>query len=247
MTLRSEFQTIMWKEWLELRQGARGGRSGLTYQVLSVVAGGALIGVGWRDMLLRSHLTTFVLGIAAAGSVLPFVGDSVAGERERHTLESLLATPVRASAIIGGKIATLVLYAWASTILFLAVAIVASRVAGGFFPSPNASVLASALVVPPLIALAFGACGMLLSLRAQSVRGAQQQLGMLLSAFMIVPLLLARALPASSKGALYRSLGDASAWELIALGIVAVLCVDALLLVIVRLRFTRHQLASLLT
>lgn len=244
----SELRAMIRKEWLELRQGAHGGRSGLMYQTASAAAAGVLVGVASQESLLRTHRTTLVLAICAAASVLPFIIDTIAGERERHTLEALLATPIRAGTLVAGKVITLMLYASASTALLLATAMVAARIAGGIpLQSASATVVVASVVTPPLLTLAFVATGIQLSLRAATVRGAQPLVGTLLIAFMIVPLGALRLLPRNERVAVLAALQDTSDWQRVGGAIGLLLVIDVMILLVLRLRFARHKLVALIS
>ena len=47
----------------------------------------------------------FPIGLIAMGTASTLIVDAVAGERERHTLETLLASPASDTGIIVGKMA----------------------------------------------------------------------------------------------------------------------------------------------
>ena len=51
--------------------------------------------------------------------IISFIGDAIAGERERHTLETLLASRMPDRAILLGKVIAIVLYAWGMGVLSL--------------------------------------------------------------------------------------------------------------------------------
>ena len=103
--------TILWKESREFLQGASRG-STIGRLVFPVALAGIFL--PWRAG--RAYVT----GPAALFGLiwmLPMVAasltvDSVAGERERHTLESLLATRISDQAVLLGKLAASVVYAW---------------------------------------------------------------------------------------------------------------------------------------
>jgi ABC-2 type transport system permease protein len=102
--------------------------------------------------------------------------DAFAGERERHTLETLLASRLSDRAILFGKILAGVVYGLAMTLLCIFVGLVTVNVAFGrgsllFFP---AGIGLGILAVVLLISTLASGLGVLVSLRAGSVRQAQQ-------------------------------------------------------------------------
>jgi ABC-2 type transport system permease protein len=102
--------------------------------------------------------------------------DAFAGERERHTLETLLASRLSDRAILFGKILAGVIYGLAMTLLCILLGLVTVNVAFGrgvllFFPlAIGLGILAVVLLISTLAS----GLGVLVSLRAGSVRQAQQ-------------------------------------------------------------------------
>ena len=91
MTL-TDFNTVFWKEWKEIVMERSGGAGSYRPLILIGVLG---VFVPFR-MPPERFFTPFPLLIYAFFSavvVTAVIADSFAGERERHTLETLLATP----------------------------------------------------------------------------------------------------------------------------------------------------------
>jgi ABC-2 type transport system permease protein len=108
--------------------------------------------------------------------VISVVADAFAGERERHTLETMLASRLPDRAILLGKIAGAVSYGWGISMACLALGLISLNVAD---ENPEL------LLYPPLVAGGIvvttfltasitAALGVLLSLRAATVRQVQQ-------------------------------------------------------------------------
>lgn len=181
---------------------------------------------------------------------LPFVlaggttADSFAGERERHTLETLLATRLSDRDIFLGKVLAVVAYSLAVTWAAAGLAWITLNVTrkGGPFFWYTAAGLALIVVGGLLIALLVTAIGVLASLRAASVRAAAQWFSiMTLVVFIGGPLIL-QALPASVQQAIVGALETAN---LTAVGIalaLGVLALDIVLLAIGIARFQRTRL-----
>ena len=130
--------------------------------------------------------------------VTGIVADLFAGERERHTLEALLATRLSDQSILFGKLLAAMTYGFSLTWLVLLSSIVAINVVYGregllFYP-PETTI--GALVFSILVSGLSGSIGVLVSLRAGSVRQAQQtmSIGMLV---LFLPFMLIQFIPRS--------------------------------------------------
>ena len=124
------------------------------------------------------------------------VSDMFAGERERHTLEALLATRLSDQSILFGKILAALTYGVSLTWLVLLSSIVTINIVHGkdgllFYPL---AITVSALVFSILVSGLSASIGVLVSLRASSVRQAQQtmSIGMLV---LFLPFMLLQFIP----------------------------------------------------
>lgn len=108
--------------------------------------------------------------------VYSVVADSFAGERERHTLEALLATRLSDRSILFGKLLAALFYGFTLTWSILLVSLVTINIAvsgqGLLIFSPFLTI--NALVFSILVSGLSASIGVLVSLRASSVRQAQQ-------------------------------------------------------------------------
>lgn len=235
--------TIMWKEARELlmqRSGLRGGWIGLL--VLIAVFGIMMPLQSGREWLIAP--TTILLW-----AWVPFilvnsvVADSFAGERERHTLETLLASRLSDRAILLGKISAAIAYGWGVTLIGLLVALVTINIAFGegellIFPL---QIGAAIVTLSFLVAWLAAGLGVLVSLRAASVRQAQQTLS-LAFLFLFIPLFLIPLLPESLRDTVSRA---ASGMDIQIVGIIVVallLVVDLVLLATGMRLFNRARL-----
>lgn len=125
--------------------------------------------------------------------------DSLAGERERGTLESLLASPLTDAGIGFGKVAAATVYGAVRGWLFVAVwvpaAVVARAVGLSGAPVPSAVVLVLTLVGAVVVAYGTALFGVWQSARARSVRaisesGGTLRLAIIVSVFFVAPWLL---------------------------------------------------------
>lgn len=167
--------TIIWKEWKEML--LQGGTSALLRPLLFIGIGGILfpleMGPSWTAL---GGLTMFIVPWLAFLVIISNVSDTFAGERERHTLETLLASRMPDRAILLGKVGAIVAYGWGILLINLligaAVVNIVHRQGHQSFYPPD---LLLGVVFIGLLFCVFGAAGgVLISLQATTVRQAQQ-------------------------------------------------------------------------
>src|SRR4051812_29233920 len=114
----SDIRTMVWKETKETL--LQGDLSALLRPLLLIGVLG--IGLPWRLGPQWLALMPIVVGIILYIPffvILSFVGDAIAGERERHTLETLLASRISDRAILLGKIIATTGYGWGTALISL--------------------------------------------------------------------------------------------------------------------------------
>ena len=235
---------VLWKELRELPHALGGRRGGLAGVLLSIVLVGVMIPLDEGPDFLSGWQPVFFASLWALVTVTAVVADSFAGERERHTLETLLASRLRDGAILVGKLLAAVLYGVALSVALLAVAFATVNLrfrADGphLYPAP---VAAAALGLALLGAGLAGSAGVLVSLRAATVKQAQQILMTALMLLFLVPFFGLRALPAAWKARLFGWLAGASPAEVLAAVAAVLLALDLALLAAARARFRRARL-----
>ena len=174
----NDIYTMMGKEWKELLMQRGRMRSGIFGMLVFVGAFGVFMPITTGSEWVTSPATL------AIWSWLPFllvggvITDAIAGERERHTLETLLASRLPDRAILFGKIAAAVSYAWGLTILTLVLSLVTVNIVHwqGRLLTYSPLVTLGVLGFNFLIGLLAAGAGILVSLRAASVREAYQKL-----------------------------------------------------------------------
>jgi ABC-2 type transport system permease protein len=189
--------TMIWKEWREFRDQLlslrRGGLSALILIGVLGIVTPAQMGPEW----VRSPFMVAYWPFVAASMVSSLIADSVAGERERHTLETLLASRLSDGAILAGKLIAAVLYGVGFAIANLLIGLVAVNVvhreAGLSLFSP--SYFASILLLTTLTAAFVAGVGVFISLRAATVKQAQQTFGIAMVVLILGPVLAFEALP----------------------------------------------------
>lgn len=238
--------TIARKELLEIFVQ----RSSLTSGVLRWIAVPLLIVGVWLPVQFGTEWVTGNIGLlwwiwCPPIMMCSVVADAFAGERERHTLETLLSTRLSDSAILYGKIAGSMAYGWGLTLIGLLFSIIAVNVSHwtGHILMFEAPMLAGTLLLSLLVSAMTSGGGVLLSLRAKSVRDAQQTLSI---CFMVVFFGIAfglKSLPEVWRNQLSNFLVGSN---LLMIGTGAgllLLAIDAVLILAARARFQRAKLA----
>jgi ABC-2 type transport system permease protein len=195
--MMTDLLTVLWKELRELLR-IGGGRRGAVLRALFSVG---LLGVIWPWLIgapfVSSGLPLLFASATAAMYVAALIPDSFPGERERHTLETLLASRLPDAAILLGKVAAVVLYGYvASLAMLLSGWITVNLKQDGPLIYYRAHVLLGAVGFSLLAAGLMAALGVLIALRASTVKQAQQVLTTGVMCLLLAPALLAEAWPA---------------------------------------------------
>jgi ABC-2 type transport system permease protein len=184
--------------------------------------------------------------MTAAMYVSALLPDSFPGERERHTLETMLASRLPDSAVLLGKIGAMVSYAFAAALLMLVSGwITVNLKVSGRLLLYETDVLIAAVVFSFLTAGLVGAFGTLVSLRAATVKQAQQVLSSGLMLFLLAPAVIAEAWPAlwERMVAAFSTGADTDTQKLVTIAAAMVL-VQTVLYAIAKRRFVREKLLS---
>ena len=237
--------TVVWKEWQEFRDQLlslrRGGLSALILALILGVVAPVQLGAEW----VQSKIIVAYWPFLAATMVSSLIADSVAGERERHTLETLLASRLSDSAIVIGKIIAAVLYGLGFAVANLVLGLIAVNIAH----SETAPILFSAqrlvatIILTVLASLLMAGIGVFISLRASTVKQAQQAFGIAIIVLTMGPLLAFNALSLETRDRVatgVASLGETRiiAYAVAILGLLSVIVIAGALI-----RFRRGKLA----
>jgi len=171
----SDLATVMWKEWRSIIAGRARRQVLLVGAMLAFWA--VLFPIQMGSDWIADPVPVALLGIAMpvvmVGIMVP---EAIAGERERHTLRTLLACRLSDRAILFGKLAFAVGMGWLAAPLILVISLVTVNVTSGAdgFLFYDAAVLVSVLVAGLLVSLLTGGIGIFVSLRARTAQEAQQ-------------------------------------------------------------------------
>lgn len=241
----ADIGTVMWKEWRELLF-QRGSLRGTVLSWLPIVVlFGIFVPSQSGRFWIESPLPLGFWGWLPTLPVMPVIADAFAGERERHTLETLLASPLSEPAILFGKVGAVVSYACGLTLITLLMALVTVNVVDGqgeLLLYPVTTVL-SGVVLSLLTATLVASIGIFISLRAATVREVAQKLGFASVALTWIPLLILGLLPNQLQERLVKSALDSNATQFSPIVIMIILAVvDAGLLLAALARFKRSRL-----
>ena len=179
--------TVVHKEVREMVAAAMGNAIMRTvWAALAVVFGIVLpwwMGHSWLEM----SLTLVVWLIVPVPLVIAAVAESIAGEREHHTLEPLLATRLPIRAILTGKIVSATVFGWLGSLVIMAIGLIVinltTRAGTLQFYSPD---LGLANLWFGLLATFFTACvGVSVSLHTTTVRHACIAMSSLLAVLIV--------------------------------------------------------------
>jgi len=174
------------------------------------------------------------------------VTDAFAGERERNTLETLLASRLPDHTILFGKMLASILYSWSLTLVSLLIGALTVNVThpengirfyslGLFLGTLGVSWMAGTLMA---------AVGVLVSLKSPNVRSAYQKLTLSFLVLWMIPSLTPRILPSemlAQVGAFFAGL-DMQGLVIVIILILAIL--DLLFIILAMRRFRRNQLIT---
>jgi ABC-2 type transport system permease protein len=233
----NDLWTMIWKEWKDFLFS--GGRSDLLRPLLNIAILGIILplsfGQSWINLetapVLIVVLTPFMF-------VILIISDAIAGERERHTLETLLASRVSDRAILLSKVLVTVGYNWTMTLFCLLLGDVVVNLSlrleqFQFYKPINLFVVV--LVLCFLTTLLAASGGVLISLKSVTVRQASQTmlLGLLILGLTITAVV--RLLPSELTASLTTS-------QIVGIILFVLVALDTILLVATLLSFQRSRL-----
>jgi ABC-2 type transport system permease protein len=240
VSFANDLRAVMWKESRELLRQ----RTTLVSAAFMLAIFGVVLPVQGGASSLRSLSALPGFLIIPFATIVAFIADAFAGERERHTLESLLATRLSDRAILAGKILVAVAYGWGLVLAKSVVAFAAVNAAphpGGLVTYAPA-VLLGGLGLGLLVALLMASLGVLVSLRAATVKQAQQILALSVAVVGVAGLAGGALLPESVQRPLIRFLVTAGETKLLLVAGALLGAIDLLLLAACSLRFRRARL-----
>jgi ABC-2 type transport system permease protein len=181
--------------------------------------------------------------------VSALVADSFAGERERHTLETLLTTALSDGAVLLGKVGAAVLYGYGMLLVVMGVGIVTLNTSLHTWRKPlfyRMDIFLAVIVLGFLVTLMIAGFGVVVSLKASTVRQAGQALSLGILGIVWGPVLVIgyglRLLPPATRETIIEWASLLDGRSVVALLALALGIADAIVLAVAASRFRRARL-----
>jgi ABC-2 type transport system permease protein len=235
-----DLAAMIWKEWREL-VFLRNGKVSLLI-LLGVF--GVLMPLQSGQAWLRSPVNVVYWIWVPLMQVATLIADSFVGEKERHTLETLLASRLPGPAILFGKAAVAIGYGWG-----LMIAILLSGAATVNLADPGRGLIFYPWeIVVPLLAFGLAGAGLiagiaiLISMRFSTVRQAVQMMNLGILILIWLPLLGLQALPDSVRSQFALGLPELDPTVILVLLFLFIIALDVALFAWAARRFQREKL-----
>jgi ABC-2 type transport system permease protein len=238
----NDIVTITWKELKEIFIQRGSLRSGITNILLVLAITGIFFPLQFGSEWITSPLGLVSVAWLPLFMSMGLVADAFAGERERHTLETLLASRLSDQAILYGKMLSSILYGAGLGLAGMLLGAVTANLARpgiGFYPIGN---FLGAVLFSLLGATLIAGIGVLVSLRASSVRQAYQRMSL---GFLLIwmPVIFApQLLPEAWKVQLALWLENINGLQAAVVGGAILLVIDLALIALDHARFQRAKL-----
>jgi ABC-2 type transport system permease protein len=240
----SDIITIIQKDLREILTARGSRKSSLIY--LGIVVGliGVFMPMQSGRLWLSEPIVPLVWSWFPVFLMISMVTDSIAGERERNTLETLLASRLSDRSILFGKIAAAVIYGWSISVISNLLAVVTVNVSDptGGFQFYTLSLFLILLLLPLVLGTLMSSLGVLVSLNAPTARSAYQKLSLVMLAFWFVPMFIINLAPEGFKMQINQFLSSVNLSQLATIGIVLLLVVNIGLIWLAIKRFQRTRL-----
>jgi len=239
-----DISTIIWKEWKEVLLQRGGTRGGIFAMAIILGLLGILMplqtGVEWLNnpmlLLIWSWLPIFL--------AINIIADAFAGERERHTLETLLASRLSDRAILLGKIGAAILYAWGIAVSGMLLGAITVNIAnpGDGLRFYSGITFPAGVILSLLASTLVASVGVMVSLNAPTARAAYQRLSIVIIVIWLIPTILLQFLPDTLTAEIFNVLGTINYEAVILWAAVILFAADVILLFAAMARFRRTRL-----
>ena len=233
-----DIRTMIWKENKAIFR-RKVSRSNL----IRIISAPALLSfvfpITWGPDWVEDFPALIIAFIAPALLVGVMIPDSFAGERERNTLGTLLASRLSDQAILLGKIIPPVLIGWGTGFIFPLLSLVIVNLAHGdgcvlFY---NSTITFGILVLSFLSSTVMAAGGVLTSLRSETVQDSTQKL----MAFIMVPAVLVQVVPLLFKEQIAAIIAGMNGQQYLIIAVLVLAMMDVALFVFAFARFQRSK------
>jgi len=180
--MNADIMTIMWKESKGLFKQGKSRSKSILVLLTPVFMFGIILPIQFREEWLDMGWSLAIALFTPLILIAPTICESFAGERERHTLETLLASRLPDRAILFGKMIVSIAYGWGMTVFLLLMSLVIVNVLmwAGKFQFYQVNIFLADIGLSLLFSGLMVTLGILISLRSATVQSAQQVLMMAL-------------------------------------------------------------------
>ena len=233
-----DIQTMIWKENKSIFR-RKVSRSNL----IRIISAPALLAfvfpITWGPDWVEDFPALIIAFIAPALLVGVMIPDSFAGERERHTLGTLLASRLPDRAILIGKVIPPILIGWSTGLIFplLSLVIVNFAHGDGGVLLYNSTITFGILALSFLSSTVMAAGGVLTSLRSETVQDSTQKL----MAFIMVPAVLIQVVPLLFREQVTAIIGGMDGQQHLIIAVLILAIMDVALYVFAFARFQRAK------
>jgi len=199
--MMADVRAVIWKETKTLFR-YRGSRWRFVLSVFAAFALAALyfpLQVGRDWVTSPAVLSCLLIPLMLVSMTIP---ESFAGEREQHTLATLLSSRLTDRAILLGKLAVSIAFGWGMTLFSLLVSLVVANVVGwdGHLHMYSPAVGLAAVVLSLLMTIVISGVGVLISMRSARAQEARQMLNVAIMVPTVVAGLVAWGIGGRSGG-----------------------------------------------
>lgn len=240
----ADIVTVAWKELIEFRdQLLRLKRGGLSAVVVILMLG-IITPLQMGKLWITSPFMLAYWPLLSSGMVSTLIADAFAGERERHTLETLLATRLPDTAILLGKVLAAITYGLVFTFANITVGFITINLRhfGEGLQTPPIAHVGYMLLLVTLACSTLAGIGVFISLRAATVRQAQQTLGIIMMVLFIGPVLFIQFLDSAKRITLAGKLASVSTGTIVAWASTVLFAASVTLIMLAMARFKRGKL-----
>ncbi len=242
--MMSDILTVTWKELKEFLVQRGSVRATLTNVLLMMVVFGVILPLQSGRAWVESPVSLVTWAWMPLFLVTGMIADSFAGERERHTLETLLASRLSDRVILLGKMLAAVSYSLTMTVLLLVVGLVTVNLSNwtGTVAMYPLLTIVGFLIFGILGAALVAGIGVLVSLRAGTVRQAAQSLSIGILLLVWLPILGVTVLPDAAKNRFLPALLALDERVVVLAALLLLTALDAAVIAIALSRFQRNRL-----
>jgi len=236
----SDMLTVMWKEKKSLLR-IRGSRMRFLMVLASPVLLATVLPLTWGPEWLEQVPPLLIGALVAVILVMMMIPESIAGERERHTMGTLLASRLPDRAILFGKMIPAIVVAWGTAVLAVTLSLVTTNIAHGqgeflFFTPPIAL---GSLALSLLMAILTAGLGVFVSLRAATSQEASQ----ILMALILIPAMVLQVVPLLFRDQLGAFIEAIDGPRILMIVIAILVVVDIAIVLATIVRFQRSRLS----